>query len=372
LSRRYHVHEFAGLAGVTVKTLHHYDRLGLLKPRRTEAGYRLYVEADLERLEQIIALKFLGFSLRQVQDILEQTSVELADALRWQRKAIEDRQAHLGRALQAIRAAEQALDLGQPARPALLKRIIEVIDVQHDIELMKRYYSEEAWERRRRYYEEGPSAEWQALYHEIRALLGEDPGSDQAQEVADRWLMLAVRSYAGDPDVQTDSMTAWMDREHWPPTLKLRIAEFKLEEVTEFIKQSAISSGKKYFSEQAWSTWRALRNRSPEEFSRSWQARVDLFRDIESALGTSPAGKTAQALARRWMEQLDDASAGDAGVKAGLMRQWADRQHRPATLHWQVEGLHMMSAEQFEQAADFIDAAVAAGAGAVKTELHRE
>jgi hypothetical protein len=38
--------------------------------------------------------------------------------------------------------------------------------VQHDIELMKRYYSEEAWERRRRYYEEGPSAEWQALYRE--------------------------------------------------------------------------------------------------------------------------------------------------------------------------------------------------------------
>jgi hypothetical protein len=85
LSRLYHVHEFAGLPGVTVKTLHHYDRIGLLTPTRTEAGYRLYVEADLERLEQIIALKFLGFSLRQVQDILEQTSVELADALRWQR-----------------------------------------------------------------------------------------------------------------------------------------------------------------------------------------------------------------------------------------------------------------------------------------------
>jgi hypothetical protein len=98
----------------------------------------------------------------------------LADALRWQRRAIENKQAHLDRALQAIRAAEQALDLGQPARPAILKRIIEVIDVQHDIELMKRYYSEEAWERRRRYYEEGPAAEWQALYREVRAVLGED------------------------------------------------------------------------------------------------------------------------------------------------------------------------------------------------------
>jgi hypothetical protein len=307
-----------------------------------------------------------------VRDLLERTAVELADALRWQRKAIEDKQAHLGRALQAIRAAEKALDLGHPARPAILKHIIEVMDMQRDIELMKQYYSEEAWERRRRYYEQGPAEEWQALYREVRAVLGEDPASDKAQEVADRWLTLAVRSYTGDPDVQTDSMTAWMDREHWPPAMKRRIAEFNLEEVTEFIKQAAISSPKRYFSEQAWGTWIALRNRSPEELSRSWQARVDLFRDIESALGADPAGETAQALARRWMAQMDETSAGDPGVKAGLMKQWADRPHWPATLRWQVEGLHMMSSEQFEQAADFIDAAVAAGARAVNPELHRE
>jgi hypothetical protein len=153
--------------------------------------------------------------------------------------------------------------------------------------------------------------------------------------------------------------------------MKRRIAEFNLEEVTAFIEQAAISSRKRYFSEQAWATWMVLRNKSPEELSRSWQARVDLFRDIESALGVDLAGETAQALARRWMVQLvDDASAGDRGVNTGLMKQWADRQHWPATLRWQIEGLHPMSAEQFEQAADFIDAAVAAGAS--DAELHNE
>lgn len=55
--------EFAELAGVTVRTLHHYDRLGLLKPKqRTESGYRLYEAQDLERLEQIVALKYPGLS----------------------------------------------------------------------------------------------------------------------------------------------------------------------------------------------------------------------------------------------------------------------------------------------------------------------
>jgi predicted site-specific integrase-resolvase len=51
----YGVQEFAALAGVTVKALHHYDRLGLLKPRRTDAGYRLYSQRDLTRLKEISA-----------------------------------------------------------------------------------------------------------------------------------------------------------------------------------------------------------------------------------------------------------------------------------------------------------------------------
>ena len=50
MSKTYRIQEFAELTGVTVKALHHYDRLGLLKPQRALSGYRLYVERDLERL----------------------------------------------------------------------------------------------------------------------------------------------------------------------------------------------------------------------------------------------------------------------------------------------------------------------------------
>lgn len=62
--RTYRAREFATLAGVTVRTLHHYDRLELLKPRRTRAGHRVYSARDLESLEQIIALKFIGVPLK--------------------------------------------------------------------------------------------------------------------------------------------------------------------------------------------------------------------------------------------------------------------------------------------------------------------
>src|SRR6185503_8116866 len=87
----YRVQAFAQLAGVTVRALHHYDRLGLLRPRRSASRYRLYGIRDLERLEQIVALKFLGLSLRQIRELLDEDRRKLPDALRAQRRALEEK-----------------------------------------------------------------------------------------------------------------------------------------------------------------------------------------------------------------------------------------------------------------------------------------
>src|SRR5437868_5468371 len=99
--------EFARLTGVTVRALHHYDRLGLLKPSRySQAGYRLYRESDVARLEQIVALKFIGFSLNEIKRILKGAAVDLATALRRQREAIEEKRARLELGVKAIQRAE--------------------------------------------------------------------------------------------------------------------------------------------------------------------------------------------------------------------------------------------------------------------------
>jgi DNA-binding transcriptional MerR regulator len=60
----YRVGEFAALAGVTVRALHHDDRVGLSRPKRGAGGYRVYSARDLERLEQIVVLMYLGIPLR--------------------------------------------------------------------------------------------------------------------------------------------------------------------------------------------------------------------------------------------------------------------------------------------------------------------
>jgi DNA-binding transcriptional MerR regulator len=357
LSRFYQVHEFAELAGVTVKALHHYERLGLLKPGRTGVGYRMYVERDLERLEQIIALKFLGLPLKQIKTVLDRAELELPDALQMQRKAIEEKQALLCRALRAIQAAEAALEPGKPADPAILKKIIEVIDMQDGIAQMKKYYSDAAWELRKRFYEEGPSPEWQELYRDVGAMLGVDPGSDKAQALAGRWLALSIRANMGDLSVQTHSGTAWMEREHWPAAMKKTIAEFKLEEVHEFIRQTAIYSRKKYFTEEAWARLEEMRRKDEEELSMRWQQLVDLYRDIEAALEEDPAGEQAQALVARWRAQMDQSSGGDRAIKEGMLKGWADRRNWATTMRWQAEAIYQMSFERFLRAADFMDLA---------------
>ena len=114
--------EFAALAGVTVRALHHYDRLALLRPRRSHTGYRLYCLRDLERLEQIVALKFLGVPLKQIKDLLDRDRRGLANALRSQRQALEERRHRLDQAISAIQEAEQAIDSGLRADAAMLKK----------------------------------------------------------------------------------------------------------------------------------------------------------------------------------------------------------------------------------------------------------
>jgi len=78
MGRTYKPNEFAKRAGVTVRALH-YDRLGSLKPSgRTDAGYRVYSDHDFVRLEQIVALKFIGFPLSQIRDLLHRKDLDLA------------------------------------------------------------------------------------------------------------------------------------------------------------------------------------------------------------------------------------------------------------------------------------------------------
>ena len=92
------VHEVSRLAGISVRTLHYYDAIGLLKPAQTtEAGYRLYDEASLTRLQSILLFREAGFSLREIAAILDAPDFDLREALQNQLRLLELRREQLDR-----------------------------------------------------------------------------------------------------------------------------------------------------------------------------------------------------------------------------------------------------------------------------------
>lgn len=109
------VGQTAKLAKVSVRTLHHYDEIGLLEPSgRTEAGYRLYVGDDLERLHQILLFRELGFSLDEIRQIVLDPNFDRTDALRSQRSLLAEKKRRTESMLAAIDAALDAAEKGRP------------------------------------------------------------------------------------------------------------------------------------------------------------------------------------------------------------------------------------------------------------------
>lgn len=99
--------EFAKKSGVTVKTLLHYDKIGLLKPsEKTEAGYRIYCEDDLLKLQQITTLKFIGLSLNEISHILHESGENLENMITIQKKALEEKKKHLQLVIDVFNKAE--------------------------------------------------------------------------------------------------------------------------------------------------------------------------------------------------------------------------------------------------------------------------
>lgn len=243
--QQYRTQEFAKLAGVTVRALHHYDELDLLKPRRSAAGYRIYRSVDMERLEQIVALKFIGIPLRQIKLLLDRNPLALPEALRAQRAALEGKREILGHAIRAIQEAERSLEPGKPADAAQLKRIIEVMEMEEKTQWAEKYYTPEAQakidERKKLWspeLQEEVSKQWTELFSDVRAALDQDPASARAQELAGRWKTLVERFTGGDASITQGLNRLYQDRENWPASAKQQMSPYSDPKIWDFIKKA--------------------------------------------------------------------------------------------------------------------------------------
>lgn len=104
------IHEFAERAGVTVKTLLYYDKIGLLTPSKNDGtGYRIYREEDFIKLQQIITLKFIGLSLDEIKNVLSEAEENLKDMISIQKEALEKKKKHIEAVITVFEKAENQI-----------------------------------------------------------------------------------------------------------------------------------------------------------------------------------------------------------------------------------------------------------------------
>jgi MerR family transcriptional regulator, thiopeptide resistance regulator len=226
----FRIQEFAKLAGVTVRALHHYDRLKVLSPaHRSERGYRLYCHEDLGRLERILALRYLGLSLREIAALLNNPGGSGAEpltvTLARQRAALGERRDGLDRVLRAI---EHALRRAQdPAEPEwlLYQTILKEIQMQEATDWREKYYSPTAFEALRSHraamtpqQRADAGARWRDLLADVQSALDREvpPDSTEGRALVARWIRLGDEFTLGNPEILEGFKRMHEDESHWP------------------------------------------------------------------------------------------------------------------------------------------------------------
>ncbi|MGW2249338.1 MerR family transcriptional regulator [Kitasatospora sp. NPDC001660] len=188
----YSVGAVAKIAKVTVRTLHHYDEIGLLSPAgRTRAGYRRYVDTDLDRLQQILFYRELGFPLEEIAAILDDDSVSPSEHLRRQHQLLTDRIKHLQDLAAAVEHAMEARRMGVQLTPEEKFEIFgEDYQEEWEEEAERRWGNTEAWAESQRRTGGYDKADWQRIQAEMTALNSRLAEAVTAGEPADGTLAM--------------------------------------------------------------------------------------------------------------------------------------------------------------------------------------
>ncbi len=159
------VGELARAGGVSVRTLHHWDDIGLLSPSaRSRAGHRLYDEGDLARLQRVLGYRELGFRLDQVARLLDDPDVDHVAHLRRQHTLLVDQAARLTELAEAVARAVEARQMGIELTPDELREVFGDRDpTEHAAEAEERWGDTDAYRESHRRTSSYRKADWQRL-----------------------------------------------------------------------------------------------------------------------------------------------------------------------------------------------------------------
>jgi DNA-binding transcriptional MerR regulator len=209
MSKYYRINEIVQLTSVSIRALHYYDQIKLLSPSyRTEGGHRLYSKDDLIKLQQIMTLKFMGFSLKKIQNLLQASTFNIHESLKVQSDLIKK---ELSRIEAVAKLLDHLIDNFQNTIDwdSIIK-IIEILQL-NEIDKQKWYekylsqdeleeintlfsgYTDEFW---KNYHKR-----WDELFSEVMQNIHTDPESKIGKQLATKWMNLVNEIYAGKPEL---------------------------------------------------------------------------------------------------------------------------------------------------------------------------
>jgi DNA-binding transcriptional MerR regulator len=230
------VGELARQTGLSVRTLHYYDEIGLLSPSaRTASGHRLYTTGDIARLQQIRSLRQLGFSLEEIGEWLRRPGYSPLGVIELHLERLREQIAQQQRLCRCLEMIGARFSAAEEVSVAELTTTIEVMI------MFEKYYSPEQMEKiKERGREAGEErirqveGEWPQLIAQVRAEMerGTPPGDPRVQELARRWTGL-VREFTGDDPAIAKSLATMYQQE--PPVRERSGIDMKL---FEYINQA--------------------------------------------------------------------------------------------------------------------------------------
>jgi DNA-binding transcriptional MerR regulator len=191
----YKIKEVADMVGISVRMLHHYDKIGLLKPESVSpAGYRLYTDKDLERLQQVLFFKELEFSLQEIKRILDSPGFDKKQALKSHKELLLEKKKRLQKIIKSVERTIHSIEGGIDMSK---KEMFEAFDISK-IEKHKEKYAKEV---RQKYgntkaYKESQEktsgytkndwaaimTKWDEIYKKIANVMDKGPADSQVQE----------------------------------------------------------------------------------------------------------------------------------------------------------------------------------------------
>jgi MerR family transcriptional regulator, thiopeptide resistance regulator len=308
------VGELAALARLTVRTLHHYDSIGLLSPSaRSDAGYRLYDRNDVARLQRIQALRSFGMSLADIALCLDSPAGSPL--------AVVDRQlAELERQLRETERMRDRLrrlrgELAEGGAPDLSTWLTTLEQMMTHMQTYEKYFTPDELERLPMYHDDAVRAQWQALVEQAEGLMRSQvaPDSDAAKAFALRWLQQFERDTGGNAELAARlNVMARVEQEKVgvpQPLMQYVIAaaaELKYDIWANYLPPAAIAQMRRHHATRA----------------HEWGG---LISDVQAGMQADPEARGAQAseLARRWMALFHDMVGTDPEAVAGFRRAMA-------------------------------------------------